>query len=329
MFCNYRYIGIGLRKMFDLASLALLQIMLSQLLSSRHFTSLDGVRGATKMVTWRRWASTVITFYRKGKTCRVVALYRARVEQSNLVQWPKSAPRPELIVAPIHLHTFTMTSKQCPSVRLHSLCTAPLGRRTHLLPRPSEQAAAPSRRRARRPSPFTDGVPSLVHCRYRLRRPSPPIQWVCWLIQMIRRIFLLRQRQLRPPIRTCNTGSTPLRLPPLSANDSTTSSSARVLGIGQLAPIRNNLIMEFRMLQLVAPSKINWKNFNMKMNGNLTFNMSVSVCFICVAAPCPPWKWFQPENVVQVKALRLQIPNREVQQWNFVNAEMDLMPVSR
>jgi hypothetical protein len=51
MFCNYRYIGIGLRKMFDLASLALLQIMLSQLLSSRHFTSLDGVRGATKMVT--------------------------------------------------------------------------------------------------------------------------------------------------------------------------------------------------------------------------------------------------------------------------------------
>ena len=109
MFCNYRYIGIGLRKMFDLASLALPQIMLSQLLSSRHFTSLDGVRGATKMVTWRRWASIVITFYRKGKTCRVVALYRARVEQSNLVQWPKSAPRPELIVAPIHLHTFTMS----------------------------------------------------------------------------------------------------------------------------------------------------------------------------------------------------------------------------
>jgi hypothetical protein len=199
--------------------------------------------------------------------CRAVALYRAREEQSNLAQWPKSAPRREPIVAPIHLHTFTMTSKLCPSVRLHSLCTARSERRTRLLPRPNVPAAAPSRRRARRPSPFTDGVPSLVPCRYRLRHPSlPPIQWASWLIRMTQRIFLLRQRRLQHPTRTCNTGSTPPRLPPLSANDSTTSSSARVLGIGQLAPIRSSLIMESPTLHLVAPSKINWIHFNIYGN---------------------------------------------------------------
>jgi hypothetical protein len=90
----------------------------------------------------------------------------------------------------------------------------------HLLPRPTPNvpAAAPPQRRARRPNPFTDGVPSLVSCRYRLH-----------------------QRRLQHPTRTSSTGSTPPRLPPLSANDSTTSSSARVLGIGQLAPIRSSL----------------------------------------------------------------------------------------
>lgn len=265
--CCFRCTGIDHLKTYELAKLALLHLTLQVLPNpgrcNRLFTSPAGVRGAMRMVTWLPWASTAITFCRKDRTCQVVALCRVREARSNLAQWPKSAPKRGPIVALTRLHTSTMTLKQCPSVHLRSLCTARSGKRIHLLHRPNGPAAVPSQERATQLNPFTEGVPSLVPYRYRLRHPSALIRWVSWPIRMILKISPLRRRPSRHPIRTCNTGSTPLRLLRLSANDSTTSFSVRELDTGQLAPIRNSLIMESQTLQLVAPSKINALHLNM------------------------------------------------------------------